>query len=182
MKDKHCFSCGIQASTKLLLYNHGAIARSNIRWVTVNSLFIVDCPSDLMVLCLMRWDLAPPSGTGAVLHLDKAKSNFTNSVSAPFYFVFLGCGSQHGTFERAWTASVGVRKESTCLHPRKHQVRAKHVNNTVYCISVCASLCESNFLRPLHFTQVHCDIRNTRKDSWALPGVHESWHTSQWTR
>lgn len=180
MKDKHCLSCGIQASIKLLQYNYRAIAPSNIRWVTLNSSFIVDWPSDLMVLWLMRKErtyLAPPSGTGAVLHLTKAKSNSTNSVRAPFFVVvFLGCGSQHSTFERAWTASVGVRKESACLHPRKHQVRAKHVNDTVYFISFFV------IEHPLHFTQVHCDIRNTRKDSWALPGVHANWHTSKWSR
>lgn len=32
------------------------------------------------------------------------------------------------------------------------------------------------------FLQIHCDFRNTRKDSWALPGVNENRHTPQWTR
>lgn len=38
------------------------------------------------------------------------------------FSVFLGCGSQHGAFERAWAGCAGVRKEPSSLHTRKHQV------------------------------------------------------------
>ncbi len=38
------------------------------------------------------------------------------------FVVFLGCGSQHSAFERAWTTCAGVRKESSRLRPGNHQV------------------------------------------------------------
>lgn len=64
---------------------------------------------------------------GSCLTLYAAPDFFSNAwttlLLSAHLFLFLGCGSQHCAFKRARAASAGVRKESPCLHPRKHQVR-----------------------------------------------------------
>lgn len=62
----------------------------------------------------------------------KKRHGVTSPILSMHLVVFLGCGSQHSTFERARTSCAGVRKESSRLHPGKHQVCVLHPCLLVY--------------------------------------------------
>lgn len=95
--------------------------------------------------CSQRGQLPLPSCGQGGLQQDTQGTQFNLQKLLQIYFFsnawtilllsahlsfFLGCGSQHCAFKRARDASAGVGKESPCLHPRKHQVRAQEVDSS----------------------------------------------------